>query len=60
MMKFIRMIGLKALAKKITMIVLEKVVYVRIRAMVAETDNKVDDEVAEAVIAEIDEAIKGF
>lgn len=49
--------GLKFLAKKIAKIVLEKLVYKEVRAMVAKSENTVDDEIAEAVIQQLDKAL---
>lgn len=59
-LRLISMLGLKFLAKKIALIVLNKVVYSEIRELVRKSDNKIDDEIAEAVIKSIDDAVKKF
>ena len=60
LLSFIKMLGLRFLAKKIAGIILRRFVYKEIRELVAKSDNKVDDEIAEAVIKSIDEAVEKF
>jgi hypothetical protein len=58
--KLIGMIGLKLLAKKIALIILEKVVWKEIRGLVKNSDNKVDDEIADVVIDTVTKAVEKF
>jgi len=60
LVKFLGLLGIKFLAKKIAQIVLKRVVYQEIRALVKKSDNKVDDEIAEEVILAIESAVRNF
>lgn len=60
LLRLIKLLGLRFLAKKIALLVLEKCVYGEIRELAAKSDSKVDDEIAEAVIEAIDSAVRNF
>ena len=58
--RFIALLGLKFLAKKIAQLVLHKCVYDELRELAKKSDTKIDDEIAEEVIKAIDAAVDAF